>query len=74
MAENDWLMAGGGPLDSVMFIMKTSNTLLTVICIICVLRAYYLVAISRKLHLHVHRFRDMQWNKVGIGWFQDTVL
>lgn len=74
MGQNEWLMTGGRPSDGVMFFLKASNTMLTVICIICILRAYYLAAISKRLHLHVHHLRDMNLEKVGYGWIWDPAL
>jgi hypothetical protein len=58
MAQNEWLMTGGSPFDSVMFALKLANSILTLMTIFFVLRGYYLAQIYQDLHLHVHQFRE----------------
>jgi hypothetical protein len=67
MAQNEWLMIGGSPLDEIMFTFKASNTFFTIITLWCIFRIYYLSALDHALHLHVHEFHDSV-ARVGYRW------
>jgi len=73
MAQNEWLMTGGSPLDEVMFTMKACNSCFTIITVWCIFRIYYLTSIERALHLHVHEFRESVSN-VGHTWLLSVSL
>ena len=73
MAQNEWLMTGGSPLDEVMFTFKALNTCFTLITLACIFRLYYLDSIERALHLHVHEFRESV-APVGYTWLMSVSL
>jgi hypothetical protein len=75
MGQNEWLMNGGSPLDPVMDFMKFCNTLFTILTSLCILRAYYLAAIQKKLSQHVHEFHvsDNVFH-VGYAWLLSMKL
>ena len=74
MAQNEWLMTGGSTLDEVMNTFKAGNSLLTVLTICCILRAYYLGRLQCVLQLHVHDFVPASQIKFGYGWLLNPFL
>eukprot|EP00960_Hanusia_phi_P007482 213598-Hanusia_phi.AAC.5 len=58
VAENEYLMQGGGQRDKIMNVLKAMNTLCSITCGLLILRMYYIDRIVELVSLHVHCFTE----------------
>lgn len=59
VAENEYLMQGGGQNDVTMNALKAMNSICTLSCAAFILRMYYIAQLLEAVSLHVHCFTDL---------------
>ncbi|EKX41294.1 hypothetical protein GUITHDRAFT_142197 [Guillardia theta CCMP2712] len=73
VAQNEYLMQGGGQSDVTMNALKAMNSICTLSCAAFILRMYYIARLLEAVSLHVHCFTDLITD-VGVWWLLDPSL